>query len=70
VLASFGLASIALYAVAGSTSDMSLMAVLAAAFAGMVSLTLCIGSALLHDLDGSQEPPAFPVSGKAYDNWS
>lgn len=70
VFACISLAAIALYAVAGSTSDMSLMAVLAAAFAGMVSLTLCIGTSLLQDLDGSQEPPAFPASGQTYDNWS
>lgn len=67
VFACIGLAAVALYAVAGSTSDMSLMAVLAAAFAGMVSLTHCIGASLLHDLEDSQEPPAFPAHGNIRD---
>ncbi|ALV27996.1 hypothetical protein ACVNHC_08940 [Pannonibacter sp. Q-1] len=65
-----GVAAVAIYAVTASPSEDGLMLTLAAAFAGMLSLTLSLGMKLLQDLEARPLRQAFPVTERTCDDRS
>ncbi len=70
LFAGLGLAAVAICAVTGSATGLSLMAVLAAAFAGMASVTLCLGATLLQDMDARPDSAPRLSSRRPHDDWS
>lgn len=65
-----GLAAVAICGMTGSSTGLSLMAILAAAFASMASLTLCLGATLLQDMEARPDSPPLRSSRRPHDDWS